>query len=46
MHSHVEWEGQGPLLNILVNCPKGTRFIKSMDASTYVIDTTLLQVVG
>ena len=34
------------LLNILVNCSKGTRFIKFMDGSTYVIDATLLQVVG
>ena len=30
------------LLNFLVQCPKGTMFIKSVDASTHVKDTTLL----
>ena len=30
------------LLNFLVHCPRGTMFIKSMDASTNVKDATLL----
>jgi hypothetical protein len=30
------------ILNFLVNCPKGTMFIKSVDASAYVKDAQLL----
>jgi hypothetical protein len=30
------------LLNFLVKCPKGTMFIKYVDASPHVKDTTLL----
>jgi hypothetical protein len=30
------------LLNFLVNCPKGTMFVKSVDASTHVKDASLL----
>jgi hypothetical protein len=30
------------LLNFLVHCPRGTMFIKSLDASTHVKDATLL----
>jgi hypothetical protein len=30
------------LLNFLVHCPRGTMFIKSIDASTHVKDATLL----
>jgi hypothetical protein len=30
------------LLNFLVHCPRGTMFIKSMDASAHVKDATLL----
>jgi hypothetical protein len=30
------------LLNFLVHCPRGTMFIKSVDASTHVKDATLL----
>jgi len=30
------------LLNLLVNCPKGTMFIKSIDASTHIKDAQLL----
>jgi hypothetical protein len=30
------------LLNFLVHCPRGTMFIKSVDASTHVKDAALL----
>ena len=30
------------ILNFLVNCPRGTMFIKSVDASSYVKDAHLL----
>jgi hypothetical protein len=30
------------LLNLLVNCPRGTMFVKSVDASTHVKDASLL----
>eukprot|EP00253_Pinus_taeda_P001621 PITA_01621 len=32
----------GTLLNFLVSCPKGTMFMKSVDASTHIKDTHLL----
>jgi hypothetical protein len=32
----------GSILNFLVNCPKGTINIKSVDASAYTIDAQLL----
>jgi hypothetical protein len=36
-------DGKGrSILNFLVNCPKGTMFIKSIDASAYVKDAQLL----
>jgi hypothetical protein len=36
-------DGKGrTLLNFLVHCPKGTMFIKSVDASAHVKDATLL----
>jgi hypothetical protein len=36
-------DGKGRiLLNFLVHCPKGTMFIKSIDASVHVKDATLL----
>ena len=30
------------LINIMVHCPKGTMFLKSIDASTYVKDAAIL----
>jgi hypothetical protein len=30
------------LLNFLVNCPKGSMFVKSVDASAHVKDASLL----
>jgi hypothetical protein len=36
-------DGKGrTLLNFLVHCPRGTMFLKSVDASAYVKDATLL----
>lgn len=36
-------DGKGKsILNFLVNCPRGTIFIKSIDASAYVKDAHLL----
>jgi hypothetical protein len=36
-------DGKGrSILNFLVNCPRGTMFIKSIDASAYVKDAQLL----
>jgi hypothetical protein len=36
-------DGKGrSILNFLVNCPKGTMFIKSVDASAYTKDAQLL----
>jgi hypothetical protein len=36
-------DGKGrSILNFLVNCPRGTMFIKSIDPSTYVKDAQLL----
>jgi hypothetical protein len=36
-------DGKGrTLLNFLVHCPRGTMFLKSVDASTHVKDATLL----
>ena len=36
-------DGKGrPILNFLFNCPKGSMFFKSIDASTYVKDAQLL----
>jgi len=39
----MRWHGKGmSILNFLVNCLRGTMFIKSVDASTYVNDAQLL----
>jgi hypothetical protein len=39
----VGQNGKGrTLINFLVHCPRGTLFIKSIDASTHVKDTALL----
>jgi hypothetical protein len=36
-------DGKGrTLLNFLVHCPRGTMFLKSVDASAHVKDATLL----
>jgi hypothetical protein len=45
MHCDVRWleDGNGrTLLNFLIHCPKGTMFIKSIDALAHVKDVELL----
>ena len=39
-NSWIDRKGKS-ILNILVKCPKGAMFIKSIDASTYVKDAQL-----
>ena len=38
----IQTEGQFSILNFLVSCPRGTMFIKSVDASAYTKDAQLL----
>jgi hypothetical protein len=37
----TDWKGR-TLLNFWVHCPRGTMFLKSVDASTHVKDATLI----